>query len=104
MMLMSVLGSQRKSVVLTLVRQRKQFALYYSGVGIYLFVDRKKCLRLKPIIKGSNTEKRNLHSRPVNTVSFYSAQIMDMSACNTCGKSVKDRKSIKCNLYLTSKM
>ena len=26
---------------------------------------------------------------------------MDMSACNTCGKSVKDRNSIKCNLYLT---
>ena len=23
---------------------------------------------------------------------------MDMSACNTCGKSVKDRNSIKCNL------
>ena len=26
---------------------------------------------------------------------------MDMSACNTCGKSVKDRNSIKCNLCLT---
>ena len=25
---------------------------------------------------------------------------MDMSACNTCGKSVKDRNSIKCNLCL----
>ena len=101
MMLMSVLGSQRKSIVLTLVRKRKKFALYYSGVDSYLFVDRKKCLRLKPIIKGSNTGKRNLDSRPV---SFYSSQIMDTSACNTCGKSVKDRNSIKCNLYLTSKM
>ena len=26
---------------------------------------------------------------------------MDMLACNTCGKSVKDRNSIKCNLCLT---
>ena len=26
---------------------------------------------------------------------------MDMSTCNTCGKSVKDRNSIKCNLCLT---
>ena len=26
---------------------------------------------------------------------------MEMSACNTCGKSVKDRNSIKCNLCLT---
>ena len=26
---------------------------------------------------------------------------MDMSACNTCVKSVKDRNSIKCNLCLT---
>ena len=26
---------------------------------------------------------------------------MDMSACNTCGKSVIDRNSIKCNLCLT---
>ena len=26
---------------------------------------------------------------------------MDMSACNTCGKSVKDRNFIKCNLCLT---
>ena len=26
---------------------------------------------------------------------------MDMSACNTCGKSVKNRNSIKCNLCLT---
>ena len=26
---------------------------------------------------------------------------MDMSACNTCGKFVKDRNSIKCNLSLT---
>ena len=26
---------------------------------------------------------------------------MAMSACNTCGKSVKDRNSIKCNLCLT---
>ena len=26
---------------------------------------------------------------------------MDMSACNTCGKSVKERNSIKCNLCLT---
>ena len=26
---------------------------------------------------------------------------MDMSACNTYGKSVKDRNSIKCNLRLT---
>ena len=26
---------------------------------------------------------------------------MDMSACNTCAKSVKDRNSIKCNFCLT---
>ena len=38
---------------------------------------------------------------PVNTVVFYSSQIMDMSACNTCEKSIKDRNSIKCNLCLT---
>ena len=42
--------------------------------------------------------KRKLQSRPVNTVGFYSSQIMDMSAC---GKCVKDRNSIKCNLILT---
>ena len=46
-------------------------------------------------------EKRKLQSDPVNTVGFYSSQIMNMSACNTCGKSVKDRNSIKCNLCLT---
>ena len=45
--------------------------------------------------------KRKLQSHPVNIVGFYSSQIMDMSAFNTCGKSVKDRNSIKCNLSLT---
>ena len=42
-----------------------------------------------------------LQSHPVNNVGFYGSQIMEMSACNTCGKSVKDRNSIKCNLCLT---
>ena len=28
---------------------------------------------------------------------------MDMSACNLCGKSVKGRNPIKCNLCLTKK-
>ena len=46
-------------------------------------------------------EKIKLQSHPVNTVGFYSSQIMEMSACNTCGKSVKERNSIKCNLCLT---
>ena len=51
-------------------------------------------------------QKKKNQSHPVNTVGFYSSQIMDMSTCNTCGKSVKDRKSIKCNLSdkSTSKM
>ena len=44
--------------------------------------------------------KRKLQSHPFNTVSFYSSQIMDMSPCNTCGKSVKGRNSIKCNISL----
>ena len=42
--------------------------------------------------------KRKLQSHSVNTVGFCSSQIMDMWACNTYGKSVKDRNSIKCNL------
>ena len=44
--------------------------------------------------------KRKLQSHPFNTVSFYSSQIMDMLPCNTCGRSVKDRNSIKCNICL----
>ena len=44
--------------------------------------------------------KRKFQSYPANTVGFYSTQIMDMSACNTCGKSVKDRNSTKCKLCL----
>ena len=42
-------------------------------------------------------EKRKLQSYPINTVGFYSSQIMDMSARSTCGKSATDRKGIKCN-------
>ena len=46
-------------------------------------------------------KKGKLQSFPVNTVSFYSSQIMDMLACNTHGKSVKERNSFKRNLCLT---
>ena len=42
------------------------------------------------------TRKKECHL--VNTICFYSSQIMDMSAYITCEKSVKDRNSIKCNL------
>ena len=44
---------------------------------------------------------RKLRSHLVNTVSFYSSQIMDMPVCNTCGKSFKDRNCTKCSLCLT---
>ena len=47
-----------------------------------------------------NTGKRKLQSYAVNNVSCYSFQIMNKSTCSTCGKSVKDRNSIKCNLCL----
>ena len=36
-----------------------------------------------------NTGKRKLQSYPVKTVGFYSSQIMDMSACNTCENLLK---------------
>ena len=45
--------------------------------------------------------EKAIHRHPVNIVGFYNSQIMDMSACNNCGKSVKDRTSIKCSLCLT---
>ena len=60
-----------------------------------------KFLRCLPTWLGQYMGKRKLQSYPVNTLGFYSSKIMDMSACNTCGKSVKDRNSIKCNLCLT---
>ena len=45
--------------------------------------------------------KRELQSHPVKTAGFYSSEIVDLPACNTCGKSVKDKNSIKYNLCLT---
>ena len=44
---------------------------------------------------------RKLQNNPGNTAGFYSSQIMDRSACNTCGKSVKDRNYIKYDICLT---
>ena len=38
--------------------------------------------------------EKAIQRHPVNTVGFCSSQIIDMSACNNCGKSVKDRASI----------
>ena len=45
--------------------------------------------------------EKAIQRHPVNSVGFYSSQIMEMSTCNNCGKSVKDRNSIKCSLCLT---
>ena len=46
------------------------------------------------MVRGSNAGKRKVQSYPVNT-DFYISQIIDMSAGNTYGKSVKYRNSIK---------
>ena len=45
-------------------------------------------------------EKESFRAIQLRLLAYRSSQIMDMSAYNTCEKSVKDRISIKCNLCL----